>query len=95
VADVLAAWRRPERWPVEMRVDGNLPAGDWTPVGNVRRGTEVVRFVMSSTEPDGTIVLMTSGGVGDAPGEWTVTVDELVGPGDSRLQGPWVLRVGP
>ena len=40
-------------------------------------------------------LLMTNGGVGDAPGEWTVTVDELVGPGDSRLQGPWVLRVGP
>jgi hypothetical protein len=78
---------------VEMRVDGNLPAGDWTPVGNVRRGAEVVNFVMSSTEPDGTIVLMTNGGVSDALGDWTVTVDELVGSGDARLRGPWVLRV--
>jgi hypothetical protein len=36
---------------------------------------------------------MTDGGVGDASGEWIVTVDELVGgEGDARLTGPWVLR---
>jgi hypothetical protein len=48
---------------------------------------------VSGTEPDGTIVLMTNGGMGDSPGDWTVTVDALVGPGDSRLRCPWVLRV--
>jgi len=29
--------------------------------------------------------------VPDASGKWTVTVDELVGPGD-RLAGPWVME---
>ncbi len=45
-------------------------------------------------EPDGTIAFMTDGGVGDASGEWTVTIDELIGSGgdDARLPGPWILR---
>lgn len=78
---------------VEMRVDGDLPAGDWTPVGEVRHGGRVLRFVFGglAPDPDGTIAFMTDGGVGDASGEWIVTVDELVG-GDARLPGPWVLR---
>ena len=39
------------------------------------------------------IAYMTDGGVDDASGAWTVTIDELVGGnGDGRLQGPWVLE---
>ncbi len=76
---------------VEMRVDGKLAAGSWIPVGEVRHGDRVMGFVAAKIEPDGTIALMTDGGVDDASGEWTVTVDKLVG-GDVRLAGPWVLR---
>ena len=43
--------------------------------------------------PDGMIAYMTGGGVDDASGAWTVTVDELIGSeGDARLTGPWVLE---
>ncbi len=80
---------------VEMRIDGNLPAGDWTPIGEVRHGGRVLRFVFGDLQagPDGTIAYMTDGGVDDASGEWTVTVNELVGgEGDARLPGPWVLQ---
>jgi len=76
---------------VEMRVDGNLTADNWGPVGEVRHGGRTLRFVVSSSEPDGTIVLMTDGGVDNASGDWTVTIDELVG-GEARLAGPWVVR---
>jgi hypothetical protein len=75
---------------VEMRVDGDVPGDKWAPIGEVRLGDRTLRFVVSSFEPDGTIALMTDGGVDDASGDWTVTVDELVG-GEARLTGPWVL----
>lgn len=80
---------------VEMRIDGDLPPGDWSPIGEVRHGGRVLRFVVGDLDagPDGMIAFMTEGGVDDASGEWTVTVDELVGgQGDARLPGPWVLR---
>lgn len=80
---------------VEMLIDGSLPPGDWAPVGDVRHGGRVLPLVFGNLEPepDGTIAFMTDGGVGDASGEWIVTVDELVGgEGDARLTGPWVLR---
>ena len=83
--------RRLEHRPGRDAVEGSLPAGDWTPVGEVRHGGRTLGFVVASLGSDGTIALMTDGGVGDASGEWTVTVDELVG-GDVRLAGPWVLR---
>lgn len=76
---------------VEMQVVGDLPAGDWHPVGEIRHGDRTLKFVVSSLEADGTIALMTDGGVADASGAWTVTVDELVG-GDGRLAGPWVVE---
>lgn len=76
---------------VEMRVGGDLPAGNWMPVGEVRHGDRTLTFVVSSFEPDGTFALLTDGGVADASGIWTVTVDELVG-SDIRLTGPWVLQ---
>lgn len=76
---------------VELQIDGSLPAGDWTPVGEVQHGGRILRFVAATLGSDGTIALVTDGGVGDASGEWTVTIDELAG-GDARLPGPWVLR---
>ena len=42
--------------------------------------------------PDGLLAFMTDGGVRDASGQWTVAVKELVGSGDKRLSGPWVLE---
>jgi hypothetical protein len=78
---------------VEMRIDGSLPPGDWSPVGEVRHGRRVLRFTTIAMEPDGSMSLMTDGGVGGASGEWTVTIKELIdGIGDARLPGPWVLR---
>lgn len=76
---------------LEMRVAGDLPPGDWAPVGQVRHNGRTMRFVFSSREPDGSVAVMTDGGVSDASGEWIVTVDELVGPVD-RLAGPWVME---
>ena len=80
---------------VEMRIDGDLPPGDWSPIGEVRHGDQVLRFVSGDLQagPDGMIAYMTDGGVDDASGEWTVTINELIGgQGDARLPGPWVLR---
>jgi hypothetical protein len=76
---------------VELQIEGWSPVGAWTPVGDIRHDGRVLRFVTAVTEPDGTIVLMTDGGVDNASGDWTVTINELVG-GDVRLPGPWVLR---
>jgi hypothetical protein len=76
---------------VELKLDGKLPAAGWIAVGEVRHRDRVMRFVTAEPESDGAIALMTDGGVDDASGEWTVTVDELAG-GDDRLAGPWVLR---
>jgi len=80
---------------VEMRIDGDLPPGDWSPIGEVRHGDRVLRLVVGDLDagPDGMMAYMTDGGVDDASGAWTVTVDELIdGQGDGRLQGPWVLE---
>jgi hypothetical protein len=74
---------------VEMRVGGNLPAGDWTPVGELRHGGRTLKFV-TATLGTGTMALLTDAGVDDASGEWTVTVDRLVG-GGGALEGPWVM----
>jgi hypothetical protein len=80
---------------VEMRIDGDLPAGDWTPIGEVSHGGKVLPFVMGDLDagPDGMLAFMTDGGVPDASGEWTVTIKELIsGSSDERLAGPWVLE---
>jgi hypothetical protein len=77
---------------LEMRVAGDLPPGDWAPVGQVRHDGRTLRFVVGSFEADGSFVALTDGGVPDASGVWTVTVDELVGPGEPRLTGPWVME---
>ncbi len=76
---------------VELQIGGTLPADSWGAVGNVRHDGRVLQFVVGEVDSDGTIAVLTDGGVDDATGEWTVTVDELVG-GDARLAGPWVLR---
>lgn len=78
---------------VEMVIDGNLPPGDWSPIGAVRHGGRTMRFATISTEPDGSLVILTDSGVDDASGEWTVTVEELSGGvADTGLDGPWVLE---
>lgn len=74
---------------VEARVEGI--DGSWAPIGSISHGGRTVRFVVSSFEADGSIGLMTEGGLPDAPGEWTITFDELVGDSE-RLPGPWVFR---
>ncbi len=76
---------------VEIRVAGGSAVSAWIPVGDIRHDGRVLQFVTASTEPDGTIAIMTDGGVDSTSGEWTVTVNELVR-GDVRLPGPWVLR---
>ncbi len=76
---------------VEARVEG-APADDaWAPIGSISHGGRSARFVASAFEGDGNVVLFTDGGLGDAAGEWTITIDELTG-GSDRLAGPWVLR---
>jgi hypothetical protein len=80
---------------VEMRIDGDLPPGDWSPVGEVRHGDKVLPLVFGDLDagPDGLVAFMTDGGVANASGEWTVTITELInGSGDERLPGPWVLQ---
>ena len=80
---------------VEMRIDGDLPSGDWTPIGEVSHGGKVMPFVMGdlAAGPDGMLAFMTDGGVPDPSGQWTVTIKELInGNGDERLAGPWVLE---
>lgn len=80
---------------VEMRIDGDLPPGDWSPVGEVRHGGRVLPLVVGdlAAGPDGIMAFMTDGGVPDASGEWTVTIKQLVGNGDQPpLPGPWVLK---
>ena len=79
---------------VEMRIDGNLPPGDWSPMGEISHGGKVLPLVFGNLQaaPDGTIAFMTDGGVANTRGEWTVTIKELVGNGEERLAGPWVVR---
>jgi len=80
---------------VEMRIDGDLPPGDWSPVGEVRHGDKVLPLVFGdlAAGPDGFVAFMTDGGVANASGEWIVTIKELIdGSGEGRLSGPWVLR---
>jgi hypothetical protein len=78
---------------VELKVDGDPGAGGWSPTGEIRHRGRVLPFVMSSMEPDGTIALMTGGGVSDPTGPWTVTFDRIRS--DDGLtpepHGPWVI----
>ena len=76
---------------VELQLDGDLPPGDWSPIGEVRHGNRVLHFVVGSLGANGTVIYQTDGGVDNASGPWTVTIDALVG-GDTRLLGPWVLE---
>ena len=79
---------------VEVRVDGDLPPGDWTPTGEVSHGGKVLPLVFGdlAAGPDGLVAFMTDGGVSNASGEWTVTIRELAGNSEERLQGPWIVR---
>ncbi len=79
---------------VEFRIDGNLPPGSWSPVGEIRHDGRHLRFVYGdlTPSPDHTVAFLTDGGVNDPAGEWTVVIEELVGDDGTRLPGPWVLR---
>lgn len=78
---------------IEMRIDGDLPAGAWSPLGEVRHDGRALRFIMTSWEPDGSVVIQTDAGVDDPSGRWTVDVAEIQGgPADERLAGPWILE---
>jgi hypothetical protein len=76
---------------VEARVEGAPDDGPWGPIGSISHGGRTARFVASSFEADGSVVMLTDGGLREGPGDWTVTIDELVG-GSHRLAGPWVLK---
>lgn len=80
---------------VDLRIDGTQGQSGWSPIGEVRHDGRVMRFVVSSLEPDGTIALMTDGGVGDASGHWTVTFTSLTANDDPNgpkpPTGPWVM----
>jgi hypothetical protein len=79
---------------VEMRIDGDLPPGDWSPIGEVSHGGKVLPLVFGdmAAGPDGLVAFMTDGGVANASGDWTVTIKELAGNSEERLQGPWVVH---
>jgi hypothetical protein len=78
---------------VELKIDGNVGAGGWSPIGDVRHGGKVVPFVVGSFEPDGTIALLTDGGAGDPSGTWTVTINSVASPdGSAQPTGPWVMQ---
>jgi hypothetical protein len=80
---------------VDLRIDGTAGASGWNPVGEVRHDGHVRQFVVGSFEPDGTIALMTDGGVGDASGHWTVIFTSL-SPSDEAnpkpTTGPWIME---
>ena len=78
---------------VELNIDGQTGPGGWSPIGNVSHGGKVVPFVAASFERDGTIALLTDGGVGDPSGAWTVTIDSVASPdGTTQPTGPWVIQ---
>ena len=74
----------------EVRIEGAPADGSWAPIGSISHGGQTTRFVASSFEDDGSVVMLTEGGLPEGPGGWTVTFDELVG-GSMRLAGPWIL----
>jgi hypothetical protein len=88
VTRVIAA---PDIVRVEARVVGAPEDDNWAPVGSVSRDGKSAPFVLSSTEDDGSVALMTDGGLGEGGGTWTITFDAIQG-GDARLAGPWVLQ---
>jgi hypothetical protein len=81
---------------VDLRIDGTPGASGWNPVGEVRHDGQVMKFVVGSFEPDGTIALMTDGGAGDASGRWTVTFNALAANDDPNgpmpPTNPWVVE---
>jgi hypothetical protein len=77
---------------VELKIDGNVGAGGWSPIGDVRHGGKVIPFVVASFEPDG-VALLTDGGAGDPSGTWTVTINSVASPdGSAQPTGPWVMK---
>jgi hypothetical protein len=81
---------------IDLRIDGKPGPSGWTPIGEVRYDGHVMKIVVGSIEPDGTIALMTDGGVGDASGHWTVMFRSLSAFDDSNDSTPaivpWVME---
>ena len=78
---------------IEMRIGGELPEGTWWPIGEVLHDGRTLRFVATSTEADGSVVIQTDAGVDDPSGRWTIHVSEIQGgPADERVTGPWILE---
>jgi hypothetical protein len=75
---------------VEARIDGAPEDDAWAPIGSITHGGRTARFIASSFEDDGTVVLFTERGLGEGRGNWSITFDELVG--NERLAGPWILE---
>ena len=78
---------------IDLRIDAAPTAAGWGPTGEVRHNGRVQQFVAASFEDDGTIVLMTGGGLGDPSGRWTVAFTRLA---DDDASGapvaPWVME---
>ncbi len=81
---------------VDLRLEGKHGPSGWNPVGEVRHDGQVMKFVVGSFEPNGSIALMTDGGVGDASGHWMVTLTSLTIDDDpnspNTARGPWVIE---
>lgn len=75
---------------VEARVDGAQDEG-WGPVGSISHRGMSQPFTASSLEEDGSFVVYTGSGLGEADGPWTITIDRLSG-GSDDLIGPWILE---
>lgn len=81
---------------VDLRLEGKHGPSGWNPVGEVRHDGQVMKFVVGSFEPNGSIALMTDGGVGDASGHWMVTLTSLTTDDDpngpNTASSPWVIE---
>ena len=76
----------------ELHIEGPGGGANWSPIGSIRHGNRVMRFVMSTVGHD-PIVLLTDHGTENVRGDWTIRIDELIGgPADERLAGPWILE---
>jgi hypothetical protein len=76
---------------LEMRIDGEPSDVGWAPVGEIRHAGRVLKFVMTSWDADGSVIVLTDRGVQDAAGEWLIQIDRLSG-GARDVEGPWVIR---
>jgi hypothetical protein len=78
---------------VDLRIGGSTGAEGWGPVGEVRHNGRVEPFVVGSFEDDGTIALMTGGGLGNPSGHWAIVFNRLAADDPNGPPvGPWVME---